>query len=241
MIASTDPDIENSCVQQEYNPVWVKWSALESGTITFILTPDSVDQDLDFIVFRSEGDYDCINKTQIRCMAAGANSGEPPHEWARCAGATGLSIGETDILAPPGCLFITSNNFLAPIEALAGEHYMMLINDFAESGYGYSLSFGGTAVLDCITVSTYPGNEKSQLAIALNPTLSTGIIYINAVSEKIIQPVLTIFNTGGQIVYSQELVETHSQVDLNHLHPGVYYAVLKTRDSYETKMFLITR
>src|SRR5688500_17448790 len=82
-----DSDIGNSCVELEFNSMWVKWTVIQSGIITFVITPDSM-QDIDFVVFRSESDFDCSNKTEIRCMAAGSTGG-PPHEWANCAGATG--------------------------------------------------------------------------------------------------------------------------------------------------------
>jgi hypothetical protein len=30
----TDLDIANSCLFEEFNPMWVKWAVMESGTIT---------------------------------------------------------------------------------------------------------------------------------------------------------------------------------------------------------------
>ena len=237
----TDLDIANSCLFQEFNPMWVKWAVMESGTVTFVLTPDSVDQDIDFIVFRSESDFDCNNKTQIRCMAAGANVGQPPHKWAHCAGATGLSATDIDIEEPAGC-FPTSNNFLAPIEAVAGDQYIMLINDFAISGFGYTLSFGGTAVLDCITVSTYPEEVIPQSTFAVYPTVSTGAIYLRAGSAELTDAHLTIFNMEGQLVYSKEqLIGTPSRVDLHHLPQGAYFAILSTINSSQTNKFIITK
>src|SRR5687768_17180104 len=122
-----DSDIETSCVLQEFNSMWVKWTVMEDGIIAFVLYPDSFYQDLDFVVFQSGSNYDCNNKTPIRCMAAGANSGAPPHEWINCTGSTGLAPGNTDVEEPPGCPS-SSNNYLAPIQALAGEQYIMLIN-----------------------------------------------------------------------------------------------------------------
>jgi len=221
--------------------MWVKWTVMESGTITFVLTPDSVEQDIDFIVFRSESDFDCNNKTQIRCMAAGANTGQPPLEWARCAGATGLFDGETDVEEPAGCS-PASNNFLAPIEAEAGDQYIMLINEFSRTGFGYTLSFGGTAVLDCISVSTDPREVIPQPTFAVYPTVSTGAIYIRGATSELTDVHLAIFNMEGQLVYSKEkLIGAPIRVDLHHLPQGAYFGILNTNHSSQTNKFLITK
>lgn len=237
----TDAGIENSCVLRENSSMWVKWTVMESGMIAFVLTPDSVEQDIDFIVFHSESDYDCNTKTQIRCMAAGANIVEPPHQWVNCTGDTGLAIGNTDVEEPAGCLS-SSNNFLAPIQALAGDQYIMLINEFSNSGYGYTLSFTGTAVLGCITGTAYPEEVKPQVTLAVYPSVSTGTIFIRIAGDGLTNNHLNIFNMEGQMVYSiEQLSRMPFPVDLQHLPPGAYFAVLRTSHSIQTQKFQITK
>jgi type IX secretion system substrate protein len=237
----TDPGIENTCLSQEFNSVWIKWTVMEDGLISFVLTPDSVWQDLDFVVFQSESEYDCDNKTEIRCMAAGANANEPPEEWLNCIGSTGLAIGNTDVEELPGCQS-GNNNFLAPIEALAGEQYIMLINEFSISGYGYTLDFTGTAVLECITGTAYPEVEHPQGTFAIYPTVSTGTIFIRMPGTGLPDNHLNVFNTEGQLVYADEQLSGSAfQIDLHHLPPGAYFAVLRTSNSMQTQKFLITK
>jgi hypothetical protein len=60
-----DPDVNSSCLLQEFNSMWVKWTVLESGLLTFVLTPDSALQDIDFIVFHAQSDYDCQHKVIV--------------------------------------------------------------------------------------------------------------------------------------------------------------------------------
>ncbi|HUR32043.1 MAG TPA: T9SS type A sorting domain-containing protein [Saprospiraceae bacterium] len=240
-IGSPDPDIGTTCVSQEFNSMWVKWTVMKDGIIAFVLSPDSLYQDLDFVVFQSGSDYDCNNKTQIRCMAAGANSGQHPHEWINCTGLTGLAPGNTDVEEPPGCPS-GNNNFLAPIQALAGEQYIMLINEFSGSGYGYTLNFTGTAVLNCITGTAYPEMVKPQVSFAVYPTVSTGIIFIHITDGGLPDNHLSVFNAEGQMVYTNEhLSGTTFQIDLHHLSPGSYFAVLRTSNSTQTQQFLITK
>ena len=236
-----DPDIPFTCVFQEYNPVWVKWTVIEDGIISFVLSPDSFLQDLDFVVFQAGGDYDCTTKTQIRCMASGANVGQPPNEWVNCSGTTGLAIGNTDVEEPAGCAS-GSNNYLAPIQALAGDQYIMLINEFSESGIGYTLQFTGTAVLDCSTGTAYPERALPQVSFSVYPTVSTGTIFIRIVGVGLPDKHLNVFNTEGQIVYSnEELSGTAFQVNLDLLPSGTYFAVLTTGNSTQTQKFLIAK
>ena len=239
-IGSTDADVANTCVGQEFNSMWVRWTVMEDGIISFVLTPDSVWQDLDFIVYEPGDEYDCLDKIPIRCMAAGANLNQPPQEWVNCSGPTGLAPGNTDVEELPGCSS-GSNNFLAPIEAFAGAEYIMLINEFSQSGLGYTLTFTGTAELSCITGTADPELVKPQVTFTVYPTVSTGTIFIHIAGDKLPDNHLTVFNSEGQLVYSNEQLNgTTLQLDLHHLPPGVYVAALRSSHSMQTQRFLIT-
>ena len=236
-----DAGIENTCVFQEYNSMWVKWTVMESGIISFVLYPDSALQDLDFVVFQAGSDDVCNDKIPVRCMAAGANVGQPPQQWLNCSGATGLALGNTDAEEPAGCSS-ASNNFLAPIDALAGEQYILMINEFSDSGFGYTLSFTGTASLTCITGTAYPEEKNIAASLAVYPTVSTGTIFIRVDETGHSLNQLNIVNTAGQIVYSnKELSGTDLEIDLQHLPPGIYIAQLRTSHSTHTQKFLITK
>ncbi|MBP6186108.1 MAG: T9SS type A sorting domain-containing protein [Saprospiraceae bacterium] len=239
-VGSIDTDVANTCVGQEFNSIWLKWTVMESGILSFVLYPDSGWQDLDFVVFQPGNDEDCVDKIPIRCMAAGANTGQPPQQWINCTGATGLAIGNTDAEELPGCSS-SSNNFLAPIEALAGEQYILMINEFSDSGFGYTLSYTGTASLTCITGTAYPEEENTPASLTVYPTVSTGTIFIRVDEAVHSLNQLNIVNTAGQIVYSnKQLSETDLEVDLHHLPPGIYFAQLRTSYSKHTQKFLLT-
>lgn len=240
-IGSTDLGVTSTCVGQEYNSVWLKWTVMESGIISFVLYPDSGWQDLDFVVFQPGNDEDCVDKIPIRCMASGANINEPPQQWINCTGATGLAPGNTDAEEPPGCP-PGSNNFLAPIEALAGEQYILMINEFSDSGLGYTLSYTGTATLTCITGTTYPEAENAQVSFSVYPTVSTGTIFVRIDEAGQSLNHLNIVNTAGQIVYSNEQPDgTDHEVDLHHLPPGIYFAQLRSSQSTLTQKFLLAK
>lgn len=154
---------------------------------------------------------------------------------------TGLASGNKDVEEPAGCPS-TSNNFLAPIEALADDQYMLMINDFSKIEYGFTLRFIGTAVLSCITGIADPELAKPQATFAVYPTVSTGTIFILMAGAGLSENHLNVFNAEGQLVYSNEqLSGTASQVDQHHLPPGAYIAALRTTNSTQTPRFLITK
>ncbi|MEY3052245.1 MAG: hypothetical protein RLY31_2030 [Bacteroidota bacterium] len=138
---------EGLCLPTETQSVWYKWTCAEAGTLTFSLKPVNPSDDLDFALFLlPDGLDDCANKIPLRCMASGENVGEPFLSWLRCSGETGLRDGERDLGEEGGCEF-TDNNFLAPLRMEAGMSYALMVNNYHNTGNGFSLSFGGTGTI----------------------------------------------------------------------------------------------
>ena len=125
----------------ETNSTWFKWTCLQSGPLTFTITPSKLDDDIDFAVYElPNGLSDCGSKKLLRCVATGTTAGG-------CAilGATGLKTGETDIAEASGCTpSANQTNFVRPIDMEAGKSYVLGINNFTSTGNGFNLEFGGT-------------------------------------------------------------------------------------------------
>ena len=121
---------------------WFRWTCSVSGTLTFALTPNNKVDDLDFVVFELPGGpQDCANKTLLRCMASGEQVARYP---TRCHGPTGLRTGETDVSEDAGCADPSQNNWLAPLDMVAGRSYALGVSNYTPgSGSGFSLDFGG--------------------------------------------------------------------------------------------------
>ncbi len=132
----------------ETGSAWYRWSVGTAGSLTFTLIPNSDDtsEDLDFAIFRLPGGLnDCDGKELVRCMASGENGiGGPPDD--DCLGPTGLRVGEIDEFEFAGC-DAGDNNFLAPLDVQPGETYALIVNNFSQSGLGFSIEWGGTAEL----------------------------------------------------------------------------------------------
>lgn len=153
-IGALDNELEsNDCIGEEFASVWYKWTCDQSGTLEFTLTPNNYtpgieSDDLDFSVYRlNNGIDDCTDKSLLRCVASGANGTnnvtDPFPTWEICNGPTGLIGGDNDLSEAPGCQQ-GNNNFARPLDMVSGETYALIVNNYSQSGLGFSIEFGGT-------------------------------------------------------------------------------------------------
>ncbi len=124
-------DIPGSGVTSEQSSTWFTWIAANNGQLTFSLDPIKPDDDLDFVVYElPNGLNNTDGKIALRCMATA------------CEGPTGLDLTSTDLSEDQGCDF-GEDGFLQALDMEAGKAYGVLINNFSESGNGFSMEFGG--------------------------------------------------------------------------------------------------
>ena len=143
--AGLDPgELANSCLGSngESNSTWFKWTCDQSGSLTFVLTPNNLVDDLDFVLYElPNGINNCAGKTVLRCMAAGEDPNLYP---SACHGPTGLRSSANDVNEPPGC-DLGQDNWLSPANLVAGRSYALIINNFTSTENGFQIDFGGTA------------------------------------------------------------------------------------------------
>ncbi len=135
----------NDCEWVESNSSWYTWTCDQSGSLAFTLTPLRDDDDLDFALYElPNGVNDCSELIELRCMLSGQNVGQPFEDWEPCTGATGLSLAESDTGESCGC-DPGDNNFVSAVNLIEGRVYGLLVNNFSESGNGFSIEFSGTS------------------------------------------------------------------------------------------------
>jgi gliding motility-associated-like protein len=124
----------------ETRSVWLRWTCRTAGTLTFNITPSKPEDDIDFALYElPNGLTNCTGKRLVRCMASG-DTRLP----SRCMGTTGLRDGESDTNEPAGCSNASQSNYLSPLNMEAGKTYSLCINNYDDSGQGFSIDFGGT-------------------------------------------------------------------------------------------------
>ena len=119
--------------EREHNTLWYKFEALYTAKLTFdISAVDSMD-DFDFVLFKIDDSKNYCKKIKhndvkpIRSNMAKGASG--------FMGSTGLSTaGEADFVqSGPG------NSYSNPIEAIQGDVYYLVVDNFSKEGKGHSI------------------------------------------------------------------------------------------------------
>ncbi len=159
----------------ESNSTWFVWTAATNGSLSFVLTPNNSVDDLDFVVYRLPGGLtDCGNKQVLRCMASGADPALFPTS---CHGPTGLRPTSADTEEQAGC-DPGDDNFVSPINMVAGNSYALLINNFTSTGNGFSIEFGGTGEFqgpEPAIASTPPNSVCWGESITFNDNSTQGV------------------------------------------------------------------
>lgn len=180
-------ELTGSCVmpgqQGEQASVWYVWTCDQPGTLTFTINPNNPnnnEEDIDFVLYELPGGLnDCTNRQSVRCMLSGETAGL---NSSPCYGPTGLREGETDFQEFAGCDG-SSNNFVAPLDMQSGVSYGLIINNFSQSGFGFSIEWGGTG--------TFLGPEAEFTVEPVSDFDCDKTIIFNDVSESLTDPIVS--------------------------------------------------
>lgn len=118
------------------NSLWYKFHCYQAGTFGFLLAPGNASDDYDWEIMDVTGYLPTdVYTTELRVSLN--LSGQ--------SGATGCtSAGISDINCAGGSPGTQFNRILNLVE---GHDYLMMVNNWTNSGLGYTLDFSGTAVL----------------------------------------------------------------------------------------------
>ncbi len=150
-----------SCLADEHYSVWYTFTAANTGTLGFTITPNTVPgtthYDYDFALYGPNFDCNTGNYgTPISCNFSGAS------------GPTGLSATQT------------GSQWNPLVNVVAGETYVLLIDNYIPSNpYGFELTWEGSASLQSPFTPTIqpnpfipPGpNQDGVILICTNPQL----------------------------------------------------------------------
>lgn len=156
------------CVTKENFSAWYSFTVQTSGTLTFVITPNSTN-DYDWTLFGPN--VSCGNLgTPIRCSYAAPSGGNYQ---------TGLNMTATDLSEGA-----TGDGFVKYLDVVAGQTYYLMVDNYLSTAFGFSMTFGGTAVLGSPFTQTLqpfpfvaPGNppanpnSPNEISICSIPTL----------------------------------------------------------------------
>lgn len=115
---------------------WYQFMPQTSGTLSINISPTNPADDFDFYIFQASSCSSLGNP--IRCSDAGVTGP---------TGATGTSgSANTDLIEN-----VSGNGVVAQLNVVAGQRYYLVVDKWSPVGTaGYTVSFDGTASLDCI-------------------------------------------------------------------------------------------
>ena len=142
--SGNDVDLTSSnqgCLSGEHQSSWYYITIQTGGTLLMTINPNTNSNDYDFAIWgaftNTTADANCPPISgPIRCS------------WAAGGGNTGLGNGATDLSEGSG-----GNKWVAPLNVLPGQVYIVMIDNWSTSNSGYGLSWGGTSSLGCTPVT----------------------------------------------------------------------------------------
>lgn len=155
------------CLSTEHQSSWYYLNIQTGGTLTMTISPSNSNDDYDFAIWgpftSATAAANCPPTTApVRCS------------WSSVTGNTGMMIPYTGQTSSFGCGFLglfsctglitTTNNpadvsegaggdgWVSNLTTSANQIYILLVDNFSNSGQPYTMSFGGTTVLGCTPV-----------------------------------------------------------------------------------------
>ena len=113
---------------------WYWFQAATTGTLDVQVTPTTATDDYDIAIFGPN----------VTCGALGSPI--------RCSDSGGT--GTTGAIGTPGDLTesVLGDKFVNQLNVIAGQSYYLMVDEWTPTGLGFTLSFGGTASLDCVVL-----------------------------------------------------------------------------------------
>jgi len=188
--------IPTKCVDSNFigdkNPYWYKFTCYVSGTLGFVITPNTITDDYDWQIFDITGRNP--NDVYINNPALTIS-----YNWSGNSGLTGAKAGSgSGLYNCAGPAYPTFNDMATLIQ---GHTYLLLVSHFDDSQSGYQLSFGGgtAALVDTVQPrfkSVSINCDGSMISLKLNKKLKCSSIASDG-SDFMISPSGTIASVAG--------------------------------------------
>lgn len=139
------------CLNGENQTSWYYVNVGTSGTLSMVIVPSNGSDDYDFAIWgpfdETTANANCPPITApVRC-----NYAAYPRSWG-CGtntNPTGMSLNASLPTTTSAC---PNRPFVRHLDVLAGEVYLLVIDNYSGSSQPFDLNWGGTAGLDCTTV-----------------------------------------------------------------------------------------
>lgn len=212
------------CSNNDYtdkNPFWYRFTCYTSGTLGFVITPNTLAEDYDWQLFditgRSANEIYTNPSLFVAC------------DWTAEFGQTGASsAGNTLVLCDgPGVPLFT-----AMPNIIAGHTYLLLISHFSDTQAGYSLVFaGGSASITNITdphlASANAACDGTIITVQLNKKMKCNSLRSDGSDFSLSPPVANVISASGFNCNASFDMDSLTLTLSGPLPPGTYSIVAK--------------
>jgi len=226
-ILSDDKSIE------ETNSLWLRLAVEKEGKLEFLIVPDALNDDIDFVVYESSDHAkSCEYKVAMRTMTSGKTIGWKSES---CLGNTGLRKESFDTKESKGC-YQADDNFLAPLFLSSNKEYFILINNY-NSNSGFNILFTGE---DGLQLKNNCQKLDENISFELYPNPTTDLIYVKPLTEYKSEVRIEMIDVLGQILYQTEYEEFigEKEIDTSNLTAGQYIIRMGINDNILVKSFV---
>jgi gliding motility-associated-like protein len=201
------------------NPYWYRFTCYTSGTLGFLITPNDMGDDYDWMLYDITGHNAEEVFTNTSLIVTG--------NWAGTYGETGASNSGLGFIQCASDPKDNKNSFSKMPALQEGHTYLLLVSHYTDSQSGYKLSFGGGTA--SITDPLLPAIEKSwagcggvTVTLKMNKKIKCNSLATNA-SDFVLSPAAATIVSATAIGCSSSFdMDTIVLNMSNALPPGTY-------------------
>ncbi len=210
----------------DINPYWYKFTCFRTGTLIFVIAPNTPSEDYDWQLFDVTNRNPADVYTDASLIVACNWSGEPGNTG---ADATGTKLRECDGFGVP--------KFSTMPTLILGHQYLLLVSHFTEtSESGYSLVFvgGSTSITDPVPshlLSATAACDGTKISVKLNKRMKCSSVNADGsdfILTPAIAPIIAAAGVGCDSSFDMDSVVLTLG---SPLPPGNYNITVKPNDN----------
>jgi gliding motility-associated-like protein len=208
----------------DLNPFWYSFTCFKSGTLGFLITPNNLVDDYDWMLFDVTGhNVDDVYRNNSLVVTG---------NWSGTYGYTGAHNGGSNFIQCASFPADHTPTFSAMPKLIQGHQYLLLVSHYTDSQSGYSLAFGGgTAVINDPGIpslqSATVGCNKKLITVVLSKKVRCSSLVPDGSDFTIAGNAFSVVGAAGSNCSNAFDMDTLTVSTGTPLTPGSYSLVMQ--------------